>query len=65
MTRPAKDYFALSLDGKEVDLAYLFVKTESNVYTNVGVLAGCEPEDVSTEIRDGKPTGFRAHKPSR
>lgn len=65
VTQPKTGYFELTINRKAVDLAYLFVKTADNVFTNVGVLAGCDPHDVSTEIRDGKPTKFRSSKQTR
>jgi hypothetical protein len=61
---PKAGYFELVINGHPVDLAYLFVRTEEDVFVNVGVLANCDPKSVSTEIRNGKPTGFRARPKS-
>ncbi|MBC7973608.1 MAG: hypothetical protein H7138_01390, partial [Myxococcales bacterium] len=41
----------LVVDGQEVDLAYLYVKTGERQYRNLAALAGCPTSDVSPSLR--------------
>jgi hypothetical protein len=56
---PEPAYRELRLDGKAVDLAYVFVKTDATRYRNLAALAGCPATGVSpslaitAETRDG------------
>jgi hypothetical protein len=41
------DESVVTIDGKEVDLAYLFVQTGKTTWTNVGLMVGCGAKKVS------------------
>jgi hypothetical protein len=41
------DYWSLKLNGKEVDLAYTFVKNKEGSFINLSKLAECPSSDVS------------------
>jgi hypothetical protein len=43
------------VNGKETDLAYLFLQTGQDTYTNVALMAGCAAKDVSTFINLSAP----------
>lgn len=45
------------VNGKALDLAYLYVNRGKDEYKNVGALAGCSPQGVSLSINGGKPSG--------
>lgn len=42
--------FAVTLDKREVDLAYLYVQTAPSTYANVAALAGCPTSGVSPSL---------------
>jgi hypothetical protein len=44
-------YREVILDGRAVDLAYLFVERTRGVFDNVAALAGCEAHGVSRSLR--------------
>ena len=48
--RIADDYWSLSINGKDVDLAYLFVKTSDARYENLASVAGCPATGVSPSL---------------
>jgi hypothetical protein len=55
----------LFVNGRDVDLAYLFVKTGPDELKNVGLLAQCGASDVSEKITGGKPSGpIKSRPPS-
>jgi hypothetical protein len=45
------------VNGKGVDVAYLYVKTASGDFQNVGVAVACGAANVSEWIKNGKPSG--------
>ncbi|HEX5058807.1 MAG TPA: hypothetical protein VFV99_05570 [Kofleriaceae bacterium] len=53
------DYKEVTINGKGVDLAYTFVKTDAGHYRNLAALAGCPAEGVSPSlaIEDETPNG--------
>jgi hypothetical protein len=56
---PSDGYRELTVNGKEIDLAYVFVKTSEHEYTNLAKLTGCPATGVSpslaieSETKDG------------
>jgi hypothetical protein len=48
---------AVRLDGKEIDLAYTYVKTGPATYTNVGLMVGCGADGVRGFLDAGPGTG--------
>jgi len=44
------DYKAVAINGKDVDLAYTFVKTDDAHYQNLAALAGCSATGVSPSL---------------
>ena len=42
--------FAVTLDERDVDLAYLYVQTSPSTYANVAALAGCPTTEVSPSL---------------
>lgn len=59
VTDADSNYKELTINGKGVDLAYTFVKTDAGHYRNLAALAGCPAEDVSPSltIEDETPNG--------
>lgn len=53
------DYREVSIDGKAIDLAYVFVRTDDAHYRNLAGLAGCPATGVSAslDIADETPNG--------
>jgi len=49
--RPTAQLVSLEVDGEEVDLAYLYVKTSAGQYRNLAALAGCPTTGVSPRLR--------------
>ena len=47
---PEAGYRELYVNGKPVDLAYLFVKTDATTYRNMAALAGCPATGVSPSL---------------
>jgi hypothetical protein len=47
---PQADYREVSLNGKGIDLAYVFVKTDDTRYQNLAALAGCPATGVSPSL---------------
>ena len=47
---PEHGYRELSINGKPVDLAYIYVKTDATHYKNLGALAGCPASGVSPSL---------------
>ncbi|MEO8550269.1 MAG: hypothetical protein ABI678_09850 [Kofleriaceae bacterium] len=48
--RDTEGYYAVTLDKREVDLAYLYVQTAPSTYENVAALAGCPTSGVSPSL---------------
>ena len=48
--RDTDGYFAVTLDKREVDLAYEYVQTAPSKYENVAALAGCPTSGVSPSL---------------
>jgi len=49
---PQPGYFKLSVNGKSVDLAYLFIQQGGqHNYVNVGLQSGCRASDVSSSLQ--------------
>lgn len=46
-------------EGRMVDLAYTYILVGKNTYKNLGLLAGCKAERVSTEVTDTRPVRTR------
>jgi hypothetical protein len=57
--RDTGGYYAVTLDKREVDLAYTYVQTAPSKYENVAVLAGCPVSGVSPSliVNDASDTG--------
>ena len=57
--RDTDGYFAVTLDKREVDLAYEYVQTAPSKYENVAALAGCPTSGVSPtlEVSDASDKG--------
>jgi hypothetical protein len=53
----------VSLNGREIDLAYVYIQTRPDEYRNVGLLTRCGAQDVSEYIRRGTPSGPVAGSP--
>lgn len=49
--RGATPYFQVILDGKPIDLAYVFVERARGRFANLAVVAGCETRGVSARLR--------------
>ncbi|HEY5945079.1 MAG TPA: hypothetical protein VIV40_06285, partial [Kofleriaceae bacterium] len=47
---PETGYRELSINGKPIDIAYVFVKTDDTHYRNLAALAGCETTGVSPSL---------------
>ncbi len=45
------EYKQVTIDGKLVDLAYLFVERRQGVFENVALISGCPAVSVSRELR--------------
>lgn len=60
LREPAAGFTELALDGKAVDLAYVFVETAPGSYANLAKLAGCETHGVSPAITLAPPPSARA-----
>ena len=43
-------YHAVWINGKTVDLAYVFIQTNGNIYKNLSDLANCPAEEVSESL---------------
>lgn len=52
------------INGKGVDLAYVFVKTSAKRFDNVGLKSSCGASDVSLSIDDGTPSGRTPQPPA-
>ena len=66
ITKPETAYFELGvtyMDGKKdsIDLAYTYVRTASDVFTNVAQLVGCPSEGATTFIQTGPGVKKTAH----
>jgi hypothetical protein len=48
--RDTDGFYAVTLDKREVDLAYLYVQTAPSTYENVAALAGCPTSGVSPSL---------------
>jgi hypothetical protein len=59
VTTPERGYKELSINGKEIDLAYVYVQVSSTQYKNLAKLAGCPASGVSPSLKiaDETPTG--------
>lgn len=55
----SKNELSISVDGKDVDLAYTFVKTGKRTFTNVALMVGCPATGVSGFVAvGGKPAAL-------
>jgi hypothetical protein len=54
----------LAINGKLVDLAYVYVENGPKEMKNLGLAAGCSPSGVSSFVRDGKPSGPVTRRPA-
>ena len=45
-----EDYFTVKVNGQEIDLAYVFVRTGKSTFANLSKLVGCPSQDVSSFI---------------
>ncbi len=66
VTKPANDFFEINVtyaDGKKdsIDLAYTYVRTASDVFTNVAQMVGCPSEGATTFIQTGPGVKKTAH----
>lgn len=66
LTKPDNNYFELGVtytDGKKdsIDLAYTYVRTASDIFTNVAQLVGCPSEGATTFIQTGPGVKKTAH----
>lgn len=66
VTKPEESYYELGVtysDGKKdsIDLAYTYVRTASDVFTNVAQLVGCPSEGATTFIQTGPGVKKTAH----
>ena len=64
--QPANGYFELSVKydngiTDQIDLAYTYVRTASDVFTNVAQLVGCPSEGATTFIQTGPGVKKTAH----
>lgn len=59
MTTPDSRYKEIQINGKDIDLAYIYVQTSPTQYRNLAKLAGCSASDVSPSlyIANETPTG--------
>ncbi len=51
------------IEGNVVDLAYTYILVGKHTYQNLGILAGCKPQRVSTELIDSRPLRSRPTTP--
>jgi hypothetical protein len=49
--RPSGDAKELELDGRPIDLAYIYVKTDDAHFANLAELAGCDATGVSSRLK--------------
>jgi len=49
--RSVDDHHELAIDGRTVDLAYIYVKISGGLYRNLAMLAGCPTSGVSPRLR--------------
>lgn len=64
--KPANGYYELSVkydngNQDEIDLAYTYVRTSSDIFTNVAQLVGCPSEGATTFIQTGPGVKKTAH----
>jgi hypothetical protein len=50
VTTPEGGYREISINGRPIDLAYVYVKTDATHYRNLGLLAGCDATGVSPSL---------------
>ncbi|MCL2268542.1 MAG: hypothetical protein FWC23_05085 [Chitinispirillia bacterium] len=63
VTTPGEGYREISINGKNIDLAYIFVRVSPGRYDNFAFLVGCEATDVSESLSIPEEVGLDANAP--